>query len=130
MKQSLSRTNLWLVPTLCVLAALLLFLSAQVLDRAHHIGTIQLPRWINQGGASDARELLSATAGAIITTLGLILSITVLTLSIAATQFGQRMLRRYMRDRGTLRAGDAHQPDKLSREIAQCETALAALHSR
>ncbi len=45
--------------------------------------------------------MLSATAGAIITTLGLVLSITVLTLSIAASQFGQRLLRRYMRDRGT-----------------------------
>ncbi len=101
MRRSLWRTNLWLVPTLCVLAALGLFVIAQALDRIHHIGWIQLPRWLNQGGAADARDLLSATAGAIITTLGLILSITVLTLSIAATQFGQRMLRRYMRDRGT-----------------------------
>lgn len=95
------RTNLWLVPALCVLAALALFAVSQSLDRAAYRHSITLPHWIDQGGASDARDLLSATVGAIITTLGLVLSITVLTLSIAATQFGQRLLRRFMRDRGT-----------------------------
>jgi uncharacterized membrane protein len=73
----------------------------QLLDQAHQSGRLRLPYWIDQGDAEDARDVLSATAGAIITTLGLVLSITVLTLSIAASQFGQRMLRRYMRDRGT-----------------------------
>lgn len=95
------RTNLWLVPMLCVLAALALFVFSQSLDRAAFHHTLKLPHWIDQGGASDARDLLSATVGAIITTLGLVLSITVLTLSIAASQFGQRLLRRFMRDRGT-----------------------------
>jgi uncharacterized membrane protein len=89
------------VPTLCVGLALVIFAIAQLLDRAAYAGWIRLPHWLNQGSAQDMRDLLSATAGAIITTLGLVLSITVLTLSIAATQFGQRLLRRYMRDRGT-----------------------------
>ena len=97
----LLRTNLWLVPTVCVILAVAVFAVTQMLDRAHHAGRITIPLWIDQGDASDARDLLSASAGAIITTLGLVLSITVLTLSIAASQFGQRMLRRYMRDRGT-----------------------------
>jgi len=95
------RTNLWLIPSLTVAAALLVFIVAQGIDWANYEGVLVLPRWIDQGSAADARSLLSATAGAIITTLGLVLSITVLTLSIAASQFGQRLLRRYMRDRGT-----------------------------
>ncbi len=95
------RTNLWLAPSLTVAAALAVFVVTQLLDRAHYSGAIALPGWLDQGSAADARALLSATAGAIITTLGLVLSITVLTLSIAASQFGQRLLRRYMRDRGT-----------------------------
>ena len=95
------RTNLWLIPSLTVAAALLIFIVAQGIDRADYEGALVLPRWLDQGSAADARSLLSATAGAIITTLGLVLSITVLTLSIAASQFGQRLLRRYMRDRGT-----------------------------
>ena len=95
------RTNLWLIPGLFVVACLLLFLLTQAIDHAEFDGIIHLPRWINQGGASDCRDLVSATAGAIITTLGLVLSITVLIFSIAASQFGQRLLRRYMRDHGT-----------------------------
>jgi uncharacterized membrane protein len=94
-------TNLWLVPVLCVAGVLVMFVITQAIDHAHHAGTFRLPHWLDQGGPTDARDLLSATAGALITTLGLVLSITVLTLSIAASQFGQRMLRRYMRDRGT-----------------------------
>ena len=95
------RTNLWLTPSLTVALALTVFVLSQSLDRAHNTGAIALPAWLDQGSAADARALLSATAGAIITTLGLVVSITVLTLSIAASQFGQRLLRRYMRDRGT-----------------------------
>ena len=95
------RTNLWLTPTLTVAAALAIFALSERLDWANHTGKLIFPFWLDQGSASDARSLLSATTGAIITTLGLVLSITVLTLSIAASQFGQRLLRRYMRDRGT-----------------------------
>ncbi|MFZ0706321.1 MAG: DUF2254 domain-containing protein [Candidatus Korobacteraceae bacterium] len=95
------RTNLWLIPGILVASALFLFTVAQTIDRAQFNGLIQLPRWLNQGGASDCLALVAATAGAIITTLGLVLSITVLIFSTAATQFGQRLLRRYMRDRGT-----------------------------
>jgi uncharacterized membrane protein len=75
--------------------------ATQSLDRAQHVGAVYLPGWLDQGGAADARSLPGATARAIITTFGLVLSITVLTLSIAASQFGQRLLRRYMRDKGT-----------------------------
>lgn len=95
------RTDLWLTPTLILAGAMVVFGVSQQLDWANHTGRLTLPTWLDQGSASDARDLLSATAGAIITTLGLVLSITVLTLSIAASQFGQRLLRRYMRDRGT-----------------------------
>jgi uncharacterized membrane protein len=95
------RTNLVLIPGAIVLTALLIFFLTQAIDHAEFNGSIRLPHWVNQGGASDCRDLVSATAGAIITTLGLVLSITVLIFSTAATQFGQRLLRRYMRDRGT-----------------------------
>lgn len=95
------RTNLWLLPTLIVTGALIVFALSERLDWKHYTGAISLPIWLDQGSAEDARALLGATSGAIITTLGLVLSITVLTLSIAASQFGQRLLRRYMRDTGT-----------------------------
>jgi uncharacterized membrane protein len=94
------RTNLWLIPGLAVSSCLIIFALTQWVDHAQFNGTIQLPQWVDQGSASDCRDLVSATAGAIITTLGLILSITVLIFSMAASQFGQRLLRRFMRDHG------------------------------
>jgi uncharacterized membrane protein len=84
-----------------VAGAVIAFMFTEELDWKGYTGAVSLPGWLDQGGAADARSLLGATAGAIITTLGLVLSITVLTLSIAACQFGQRLLRRYMRDQGT-----------------------------
>jgi uncharacterized membrane protein len=93
--------NLWLVPSLAVGLAMALFVASQAADRAQHAGTIKLPGWIDQGGATDALALLSATAGGIITTLGLVLSITVVVFTIVSSQFGQRLLREFMRDRGT-----------------------------
>jgi uncharacterized membrane protein len=95
------RTNFWLIPSLTVIGALAVFAIGQRLDWEQHTGALPLPKWLDQGSAADARSVLAATAGAIITTLGLVLSITVLTLSVAASQFGQRLLRRYIRDRGT-----------------------------
>ncbi len=44
--------------------------------------------------------MLSAIAGSMITVAGLTFSITMLTLQLAASQFGPRMLRDFMRDRG------------------------------
>ena len=78
-----------------------LFLACQAVDRAHFEGIIRLPPWIDQGGASDALALLAATAGGIITTLGLVLSIAVVVFTLVTSQFGQRLLREFMRDRGT-----------------------------
>ena len=63
------RTNLWLIPSLTVTAALVVLFVSQSLDRADYAGVIALPGWLDQGSAADARALLSATAGAIITTI-------------------------------------------------------------
>ena len=52
------------------------------------------------GGADGARELLSAIAGSMITVAGVVFSITIVVLTLASSQFGQRLLRSFMRDRG------------------------------
>ncbi len=93
--------NLWLVPSVAVALCIVLFLICQRIDRAQFTGAIQLPPWLDQGGATDALALLAATAGGIITTLGLVLSIAVVVFTLVTSQFGQRLLREFMRDRGT-----------------------------
>ena len=95
------RTTLWLVPTLQVLLATLLFAVTYSLDRAAYRGDFTLPAWANNGTADAARQILTAIAAAVITVVGLVFSITIVALTLASTQFGPRMLRNFVRDRGT-----------------------------
>jgi uncharacterized membrane protein len=95
------RTNLWLVPTIEVVVAVALYLVTHVLDKAAFDGSITLPSWMVFGTADAARQILTALAAAVITVVGIVFSITIVTLTLASTQFGPRMLRNFIRDRGT-----------------------------
>ncbi len=94
------RTSLWVIPTAELVAALLLFVITYSLDRAAYHGDINLPAWVDNGSADAARQILTALAAAIITVVGLVFSIVIVALTLASTQFGPRMLRNFIRDRG------------------------------
>ena len=95
------RTNLWMVPAVEACAALALFAATLALDRAAYGGQLRLPTWVISGSADAARQVLTTIAAAIITVVGLVFSITIVALTLASTQFGPRMLRNFIRDRGT-----------------------------
>jgi uncharacterized membrane protein len=95
------RTNLWLVPTVEIVLAVALFAATHALDRAAYHGSLHLPSWIISGSADAARQILTAIAAAVITVVTLVFSITIVTLTLASTQFGPRMLRNFIRDRIT-----------------------------
>ena len=100
-RREVMRTNFWLVPTMEVFAAVLLFVTTLAVDRAAYHGTFALPGWVEAGSADTAREILLAVAAAIMTVIGINFSVTIVTLTLASTQFGPRMLRNFIRDRGT-----------------------------
>jgi uncharacterized membrane protein len=95
------RTNLWVVPTVEIVLAVALFVVTYALDRAAYDGTLSLPAFVNSGSADAGREILTAIAAAVITVVTLVFSITIVTLTLASTQFGPRMLRNFIRDRIT-----------------------------
>jgi uncharacterized membrane protein len=95
------RTTLWFVPTLQIVAAAGLFAVTYAIDRAAYDGDVTLPAWVNNGSADAARSILVGIAAAVITVIGLVFSITIVALTLASTQFGPRMLRKFVRDRGT-----------------------------
>ncbi|MBV8303548.1 MAG: DUF2254 domain-containing protein [Acidimicrobiia bacterium] len=95
------RTNLWLVPTVEVLLAGGLFVVTFTLDQAAYHGNISVPSWVNSGSADAARQVLTAIAAAVITVVTLVFSITIVALTLTSQQFGPRMLRTFIRDRGT-----------------------------
>ena len=95
------RTNLWLVPVLEVVVALILFAGTYALDRAAFNGDFRYPSWALSGSADAARQILTTIAAAIITVVGVVFSIVIVALTLISTQFGPRMLRNFIRDPGT-----------------------------
>jgi uncharacterized membrane protein len=95
------RTNLWVVPAAEVVVMSVLFVVTYAIDRAAYHGTLHLPSWVLSGTADSARQILTAVAAAIITVVGIVFSITIVALTLTSTQFGPRMLRNFIRDRGT-----------------------------
>ena len=71
------------------------------LDRAAYRGDFQTPGWVISGTADAARQILTTIAASVITVVGIVFSTTIVTLTLASTQFGPRMLRNFIRDRGT-----------------------------
>ncbi len=92
------RTNLWLVPTVEIVLAIALFAGTYAIDRAAYNGELHLPAFVISGSADAARQILTAIAAAVITVVTLVFSITIVTLTLASTQFGPRMLRNFIRD--------------------------------
>lgn len=92
------RESLWVIPT----AALALALTAGFLaGRVDSVPYGRLEGLLFSGDADSARLLLSTLLGALVTVAALVLSITVVALQIASQQFSPRLLRRFLRDRGT-----------------------------
>ena len=100
-RREVLRTSLWFVPAVEVAAAIVLFIGTLVADRAAYRGEFGLPGWVTSGSADAARQILTTIAAAIITVVGVVFSIILVTLTLASTQFGPRMLRNFIRDRGT-----------------------------
>jgi uncharacterized membrane protein len=83
-----------------VTLAVALSTGSVLLDRALQGEGIQSVHWLYSGGPAEARALLSTIAGSMINVAGVTFSITIVTLSLASSQFGSRLLRNFMRDTG------------------------------
>ena len=94
------RSSLWFVPTALVLAGVVLALVLVQLDIAfaEPLRAQSWRPWLN-AGAEGARGMLTAIASSMITVAGVAFSVTIVTLSLASTQYTPRILRNFMRDR-------------------------------
>jgi len=93
------RSSFWFVPAVIVCAAVTLAFAVIETDRmlAPNIGD-SWPRLFG-AGAAGSRGMLSTIAGSMITVAGVIFSITIVSLSLASSQYSSRVLRNFMRDR-------------------------------
>ena len=95
------RSSYWFIPMAMVIAAAVVSRASILVDRTIGELWVQPPLWAYPGGPAEASTLLSAVAGSMITVAGVTFSITIVTLSLASSQFGPRLLRSFMRDTGT-----------------------------
>ncbi|MGG6265578.1 DUF2254 domain-containing protein [Leptolyngbya sp. AN03gr2] len=92
-------SSYWFLPSLILIAAIALALTMLYLDRTGKPGITNL-WWLYTGGPDGARSALSAIAGSVITVAGTAFSITIVALQLAASNFGPRLLRTFMKDIG------------------------------
>jgi uncharacterized membrane protein len=78
----------------------MLFAVTFAIDLAAFHHHVSLLWWFRTGSADAGRQVLIAIAAAIITTVGVVFSITILALTLASQQFGPRMMRNFIRDVG------------------------------
>ncbi|MGB3222923.1 MAG: DUF2254 domain-containing protein [Desulforhopalus sp.] len=95
------RTSFWLVPALMVVLAIIMSVNMVTLDRALQLGSLQFYGYMYSVSPEGARSVLSTIAGSMMTVAGVTFSITIVVLNLASSQFGPRLIRNFMQDRGT-----------------------------
>lgn len=96
------RTGFWFVPALLLIAAIVAAWISVRIDGAAEASLQPLWQHLNlQIGATGARALLTTIAASMITVASLVFSMTLVTMTLASSQFGPRLLERFMADRVT-----------------------------
>jgi uncharacterized membrane protein len=94
------RTSFWFLPSIMAICAIGSAASLILLDTVESGPSEWIAEWTYTFGPESARAILSAIAGSMITVAGVTFSMTMLTLQMASSQFGPRLLRNFMRDSG------------------------------
>ena len=93
------RTQLWPVPLVAALAAMVLGQLVPFLDRQFqdHLPVV-VAGFLFGGGPEAAQAVMQTIAGSLVTVTSLTFSLTVVTLQLASSQFSPRLLRTFSRD--------------------------------
>ncbi|MGE5208366.1 MAG: DUF2254 domain-containing protein [Alphaproteobacteria bacterium] len=94
-------TSYWFLPTVLALCAIGLSALTLRLDQSVNTQWARHATWVWAGGPEGARNVLATIASSTITVAGVVFSITIVTLTLASSQFGPRLLRNFMNDWGT-----------------------------
>ena len=95
------RSSFWMIPALMMALAMGLAQLMLFLDEVTTLSTLPGLSWMGLKDPDSARSLLTTIAASTITVAGTVFSITMVALTLASNQFGPRLVRNFMRDRGT-----------------------------
>ena len=93
------RASFWFIPAVMAVGAVLLALGIVTIDEIITGRGIVVKNWAYSGGAEGASAVLGTIAGSMITIAGVVFSLTLVALSLTASQLGPRVLNSFMRDR-------------------------------
>jgi uncharacterized membrane protein len=93
------RGGLWFIPALSAAVAVVTAVIVITIDAA--LGQSDQTPLAFSGGPSSAQLVLSLIAGAVLTFTAVVFSITIVALQLASSQFSPRVLRTFLRDRGS-----------------------------
>lgn len=93
-------SGLWFLPTFMVLGSFALAILTLWLDNEYGFEWESGLGLIYASSVDGGRELLSTIAGSMMTVTGVVFSITIVTLSLTSNQYGPRLLRNFLTDRG------------------------------
>ncbi len=93
------KTSFWFIPTIMVLAAIIIAICIISLDRYSITDYLSFFGFFNAVSPEGARSILSTIAASMMTVTGITFSITIVVLNLASSQFGPRLLRNFIRDK-------------------------------
>jgi uncharacterized membrane protein len=91
-------SSLWLVPALMISSAALLAFGMLHLDTVAPQPWLEKLSWLLRIGPEGARQVLATIAGSMLTVASLVFSMTLVTLQLASSQLGPRLITRFVRD--------------------------------
>lgn len=94
------RSSYWFIPAVMASAAIAMGTGVLYVDARIGADWLTELGWYQSNTSDGAREVLSTIAGSAITVAGVVFSITIVSVSFAAGQYGPRVLSNFMRDRG------------------------------
>ncbi len=95
------RSGFWFVPTVMAGSAVVFAFASVAVEAPLTEWMERNLGWSFTGGAEGASAVLSVIAGSMITVAGVVFSMTLVTMSLAMSQLGPRLLRNLMRDTPT-----------------------------
>jgi uncharacterized membrane protein len=88
---------LWIIPSLGVVAGIVLSLVTVAIDRRNENGLLSQS---TVGSATDAQSILTTIATAVVTLTSIVLTVTLVAVQLAMGQFSPRIVRALLDDRG------------------------------
>jgi uncharacterized membrane protein len=90
------RTSFWFVPALMGVGGGLVTALSLMLERTASASAQSVPWFVYVGAPDDARTVVSTLLSSMMTMVSLVFSITIVVLTLAANQFGPRLIRNFM----------------------------------